>query len=73
MGDAELSNLYREKLKQDLDNMQAVLVALLDSSKKSSQQYVDSMQNRINEQEYLNLDEFMKIHREMKGEAIKQV
>lgn len=73
MGDDEISNEFRGKLEQDLNNYQSVLSQTLDSFNHCPNDYSRRMQESLNGVEYFSLSEFMSFHQNIRNEAIAKV
>lgn len=73
MGDADISNDFREKLRQNLDNFSSALSTTLEAFNARQNQYINSMQSALDQVEYFRYDDFIKLHQRVKNEALSQV
>lgn len=73
MGDDAISNVFREKLEQDLNNYQATSSQTLDSFNHWINHYNHRMQESLNGVDYFPLNDFINVHQNIKNEAISQV
>lgn len=73
MGEADISNSFRERLSQNLDNFNVALSKTLEIFNERLNHYTNSMQSSLDQVEYYQQDDFVKLHQRVKSEAISQV
>lgn len=74
MGNAEVSNGFREKLGRDLTELQSALIKVSEAYNKYLNIYADSMQKLLIEtKSYMDQSELMKLHQAKKTEVIAQL
>lgn len=73
MGDEAISNGFRAKLEQDLNEYQSLMSITLEAYHLCVQHYADKMQASLNEIEFYSPLEFTKLHQNMKSRAFLQV
>lgn len=73
MGDADISNSFREKLDHNLKNFNTALLEMLEKFNERQNHYTNSMQSSLDHVEYFRPDDFIGIHQRVKNEAMSQV
>lgn len=73
MGDDEISNTFRTKLEQKLNEFQSVMTQTLESFSRNSQHYSDKMQSTLNGVNYFSATDLINHHQGARNEAISQV
>lgn len=73
MGEDEISNAFRGKLEQDLNNFQITLCQVLDSINQWSNHYSHRMQESLNGVGYRSPDDLMGLHQTVRDEVVSQV
>lgn len=73
MGDAELSSVKQQKLQQDLDSLQSMLVTVFQLFNSCLQLYSETMHNALNQVKYFSAEALMQTHENARNQAITQV
>lgn len=73
MGDETISNRFRGKLEQDLNEYQSLMSITLEAYHLCLQFYSDKLQSSLNDVEFFSALELTKLHQSVKNEAIAQV
>lgn len=73
MGDDIINQGARQKLDSDINILSDALRKTMDSYSQTLQHYVDSMQRSLNENQYFNQGDLIKLHQNTKNTAISQV
>lgn len=73
MGDAVISNSFREKLSQNLSSFESSLLKALETLNHRQNQFANLMQNSLDQVDYFQSDDFANLHRRVKNEAMSQV
>lgn len=73
MGDDIINQGACQKLDSDINILSDALRKTMDSYSQTSQHYVDSMQRSMNENQYFNQGDLIKLHQNTKNTAISQV
>lgn len=73
MGEDQISNRFRAKLEQDLNNYQMGMSQTLDSFNHWSNHYSHRMQDSLNGVEYFSENDFVRLRDSVRNEAISKV
>ncbi|XP_055323105.1 atlastin-like [Sitodiplosis mosellana] len=72
MGDGDISNSFRGRLDQNLNNFQSALIGTLEIFNQRQNHFTNSMQSSLDRVEYFRSDEFVNLHQRVKNEAMSQ-
>lgn len=74
MGDIEITESFRKKLVENLDNLQFTCVKMSELYQNCLNNYVDMLQKAIaNSESYLSQNDLIKLHQTTKKEALLKV
>lgn len=73
MGDDEIYKHVYEKLTQNMDKFDLTLSKTLEAYIDCQNRYKNSMQNSLDQIEYFNQGDLVKLHQNLKNEAISEV
>lgn len=73
MGEDAISNVFRDKLEQDLNGYQTTMSQTLDSFNQWMNHYSHRMQESLNGVQYFALNDFTNVNQNIRNEAISQV
>lgn len=73
MGDYDISNSFREKLANNLNNFRSALLQALETFNERQNQFTNSMQSSLDQVRYFRQDDFVSLYQRVKNEAMAQV
>lgn len=73
MGEDAISNVFHEKLDQEMKSYQTTLSQTLDTFNHGINHYSRRMQESLNGVDYFPVNELMNVHQRIRNEAISQV
>lgn len=73
LGESEISDGFRNKLKEDLDNFQVKLSKTMQTYALCLSNYTNSMQSSLDAVDYHRQEEIIKLHQNTKSQSMTQV
>lgn len=73
MRDAEISKVIRNSLQENLSDLQSGLIQMCELYNECLQQYSELMDTALDQVDYFERDDLLKLHQDKKNETIEKV